>query len=210
MSIAAAQNQRVISVTATKGEAGVQDESKWPADQLGVIRERELEAALSILGAPEHSWLGLQDGQCANEDAEVCIAKIAALIDAHKPDTVITFPPDGLTGHPDHQAVSAWVQVAVEQATHKPTLYFAVQTQESYDSFWRVVDEKLNVYFATDSPQFVPQSDCDICILLEPAVAAKKAAALNVMPSQYESLFDFLGGKGVEAAVGVEALVRKI
>lgn len=208
MSMAAANGQKVVSVTATKGEAGLQDESKWPAAQLGSIREKELEAALNILGTPHHSWLDCQDGLCTNADEQEVVTKLVQTIEEHKPDTIITFPPDGLTGHPDHKAVSAWAQAAVAASNYAPTLYFAVQTQESYDSFWRVVDENLNVYFATDNPQFVPQAECDICILLEPAVAAKKTTALKIMPSQYQSLFEFLGDKGVEAAAGVEALVR--
>ncbi len=31
-----------------------------------------------------------------------------------RPDTLITWPPDGLSGHPDHVAVSEWTRLAFE------------------------------------------------------------------------------------------------
>lgn len=208
LSMAAANGQQVICVTATKGEAGVRDESKWPAATLAETRTHELEKALEILGIKEHRWLGYLDGKCADVDEAEAVDHILQLIEQYKPDTIITFPPDGMTGHPDHQAVSRWARTAVEQSAHKPTVYFAVQTQEAYDSFLRVMDEQFNVYFATDNPVFIPESQCDICMHLEPEVADRKAQALQTQESQFTDMFDFLGYKGVEFAVGTEGLVR--
>ena len=45
LAAAARNGQTVIVVTATKGEGGVQDESRWPADSLGDIRAKELKQA---------------------------------------------------------------------------------------------------------------------------------------------------------------------
>jgi hypothetical protein len=87
-------------------------------------------------------------------------------------------------------------------------VYFAVQTQEVYDAFLHVMDEQFNVYFATDKPIFVPELECDVLVKLEPDVAARKAKALKVQASQFTKMFDFLGNKGVEFAVGVEGLVK--
>ena len=39
--------------------------------------------------------------------------RLAALLDDVRPDTVLTFGPDGFTGHPDHRTVSAWTDLAV-------------------------------------------------------------------------------------------------
>jgi LmbE family N-acetylglucosaminyl deacetylase len=208
LSMAAANSQQVICVTATKGELGIQDESRWPAATLAETRAQELKAALSILGIKDQQWLGYDDGGCAAVDEKAAANKVQALIDQYKPDTIITFPPDGMTGHPDHRAVSSWARKAVEQSEIKPQVYFAVQTQEAYDSFLRVMDEQFNVYFATDNPIFVPEAECDIIIKLEPEVAGKKAKALKAQESQFTNMFDFLGDKGVEFAVGVEGLVK--
>lgn len=208
LSMAAANGQQVICVTATKGELGVQDESKWPAATLGDTRTHELEGALNILGIGDHHWLDYKDGSCADVHEAEAVARITQLIDQYQPDTILTFPPDGMTGHPDHQAVSRWARIAAEQSGKKPQVYFAVQTQEAYDSFLHVMDEQFNVYFATDNPVFIPEEQCDILVKLQPEVAEKKMHALKVQESQFTKMFEFLGDKGVEFAVGVEALVR--
>lgn len=208
LSMAAQNGQQVICVTATKGEKGVQDESKWPAATLADTRTHELENALDVLGIKNHHWLGYSDGGCADVDDVEAVNTISALIAQYKPDTIITFPPDGMTGHPDHQAVSRWAQAAAEKSGSKPQVYFAVQTQEAYDSFLHVMDEQFNVYFATDNPIFIPEAECDILIKLQPETAETKMQALKVQESQFSKMFDFLGDKGVEFAVGVEGLVK--
>ena len=208
LSMAAANGQQVVCVTATKGEAGVQDESKWPAATLGQTRETELNNALDILGIKSLHLFDYGDGKCTDVSEAEILPKLIELIDQYQPDTIITFPPDGMTGHPDHQAVSRWARKAAAGAEKKPQVYFAVQTQEAYDSFLKVMDEKFNVYFATDSPIFVPEAECDVLVKLEPEVAGKKARALKAQESQFTGMFDFLGDKGVEFALGAEALVK--
>jgi LmbE family N-acetylglucosaminyl deacetylase len=208
LNMAAANGQQVICVTATKGEQGIQDVSKWPAATLGEIREQELKESLEILGVQHHHQFDYGDSKCADVDETEAVSRIVELIEQYKPDTIITFPPDGLTGHPDHQAVSRWARQAAQQSDSKPQVYFAVQTQEAYDSFLRVMDEQFNVYFATDNPIFVPESECDILVKLQPEVAEKKATALKVQESQFTKVFESLGFKGVEFALGVEGLVK--
>ncbi|MEN3263770.1 MAG: hypothetical protein V7646_664, partial [Pseudonocardia sp.] len=40
--------------------------------------------------------------------ASDAVGWLCAVIEQVRPDTVLTFGPDGITGHPDHQVVSAW------------------------------------------------------------------------------------------------------
>lgn len=199
--MAAANGQEVICVTATKGELGGTDEN------LGEVRAKELAAALEILGVKQHEWLGYTDGSCVNADELEAVSQIVTLIDKYQPDTVITFPPDGLTGHPDHQVVSKWARKAALESIKQPEIYFAVHTQEAYDSFLKVADEQLNIYFVIDHPTLVPEGECDVLLRLEPVIAEQKMHALKAMPSQYNAWFEFLGDKGVEFALGTEALV---
>src|SRR5688572_19090553 len=100
--------QRVVCVTATRGEAGGE------AADLADIRTAELEAALKLLGVAEHWWLDYPDGGCATVDSDEATARIRAIVDEVRPDTVVTFGPDGFTGHPDHQAVSRWVDLVLQ------------------------------------------------------------------------------------------------
>ena len=108
MALARANGQRVVCVTATRGELGTADPVAWPPDRLAAERTRELAECLAILGVHEHHWLDYRDGGCAAADAPTAISRLAELVAQIRPDTVLTFGPDGLTGHPDHQAVSAW------------------------------------------------------------------------------------------------------
>ena len=51
--------QRVVCVTASRGEAGGTD------PDLADIRTAELDTALALLGVTEHHWLDYPDGGCA-------------------------------------------------------------------------------------------------------------------------------------------------
>src|SRR5690606_23651019 len=96
---------RVVSLTATLGEQGIPG---VPGAHAARRRRDELAAALEILGVRESHVLDIPDGACPDADEEVAVARIAALVAAVDPDTVLTFGPDGMTGHPDHRTVSRW------------------------------------------------------------------------------------------------------
>ncbi len=116
MALARDAGQRVVCLTATRGELGTTDPWLWPPHQLAVERTLELGRCLDILGRPEHRWLDFADGRCAAADPEPVVRRLAALLDDVRPDTVLTFGPDGLTGHADHQAVSRWTTAAFRRA----------------------------------------------------------------------------------------------
>ena len=120
---------RVVCVTATRGEAGGPGTDAASRSALGQVRTRELDEALAVLGVGEHHWLGHQDGECAQVDSEVAADQIAQVLDEVQPQTVLTFGPDGFTGHADHRAVSHWVDLAVRRSTATPTVLHAVATE---------------------------------------------------------------------------------
>jgi LmbE family N-acetylglucosaminyl deacetylase len=67
--------QRVVCVTATRGEAG------GNATDLAQVRTSELEAALKMVGVEEHHWLDYPDGGCAAVDPDEAAARIRAIVD---------------------------------------------------------------------------------------------------------------------------------
>ena len=69
-------------------------------------------AAWRSSASPSTRWLGYRDGECAAVGAAVAVDRLCEVIDDVGPDTVLTFGTDGITGHPDHQAVSAWATAA--------------------------------------------------------------------------------------------------
>ncbi len=209
LAAAAKNGQRVVVITATRGEGGVQDEERWPAEELASIRTAELQAALNILGVHEQHFLDYPDGACAEADPMEAAQRIVDIIGLCQPASIFTFGPDGLTGHPDHKTVSAWAQKARQLSGSSANLYNATLTTQQYEGF-RSVDEKFNFFFNTQQPPVCDASDAAICLELTDELYELKINALRVMPSQYEKVFGFFepgdlrGGFGVEAFVEVE------
>lgn len=203
MAMAAQNGQKVVCITATRGEAGVQDESRWPSDRLADIRTSELKAALNVLGVTEHIFLDYADGGCADVDSNQAVQQITKLIDIYQPDTIFTFGPDGLTGHIDHSTVSAWAVAAAKLATKKPAVYFALQTTGQYDAMMHA-DKHLNFFFNIDKPPTKDECDCDLCFCLGADYLALKMRALAAMPSQTDKFLTMFSGQLTDM-IGTEA-----
>jgi LmbE family N-acetylglucosaminyl deacetylase len=116
-------------VCATRGEVGEISEARLgtPAT-LGAVREQELRGAMNEVGLTELRLLGYRDSGMAgtkeNDDPrafvqaprEEALAHIIAQIRELKPETVITFGPDGGYGHPDHVYIGSLTDEAVLRA----------------------------------------------------------------------------------------------
>jgi LmbE family N-acetylglucosaminyl deacetylase len=104
-------------LTATRGEAGSRgDPPLCSAGQLAAVRERELRNACAALGIEPPRFLDYLDGTLTGEDEEEAAAQVMAMIQELRPKVLLTWPPDGLSGHPDHVAVSRWTALAFQQA----------------------------------------------------------------------------------------------
>jgi LmbE family N-acetylglucosaminyl deacetylase len=183
---------RVVCVTATRGEAG------GDTDDLAAIRTAELEAALKLLGVGEHHWLDYPDGGCAAVDARAAAARIRAIADEVGPDTVITFGPDGFTGHPDHQAVSAWVDIAL--ARSQVRLLHAVRREHPVDVG---LDEDYGV-FELGRPRICADDEIDVLLPLDESVLERKVEALLLQESQTAGLVAAVGLPRFRAWVATE------
>jgi LmbE family N-acetylglucosaminyl deacetylase len=94
-------------VIATDGSKGVRDFAHIPAGpELAAARTKEAECAANRLGVRQLHILGLPDGGLASfEVLGKLRSGLAAIIDSLKPAAIITFGPEGGTGHPDHRLV---------------------------------------------------------------------------------------------------------
>jgi LmbE family N-acetylglucosaminyl deacetylase len=109
---------RFVLVHATSGEAGmIAPGSSATPSTLGQTREAEARASWESLGRPpdRHEWLHYPDGGLAGLPAGELTRAIHTVLAAEHPHVVVTFGPDGVTGHPDHVAVSA----ATTEAFHR-------------------------------------------------------------------------------------------
>jgi LmbE family N-acetylglucosaminyl deacetylase len=208
MSLAVQNGHRVVCVTATKGEKGVQDEARWPAERLGDIRAEELRCALECLGIHEHRWLGYTDGELIHVPEAEGVNKLAGIITEVKPQTILTFPPDGVTGHDDHKTISRWVDLAIAQAGSDAVIYHTANTAEAYESYLKPADEKFNFFFNIDQPVLTPEAGCDMCIRLSGEDLERKVKALKLMESQYEVVINEMGEAWTYGAMACEAFCR--
>lgn len=210
LAAACANGQKVVCITATRGDAGkTADEQKWPQAELGVIRERELDESLAHLGAIEHYWLDYRDGHLKEAPANNAVERLTQIIKLVQPDTILTFGPDGLTGHPDHQTVYEWAQAALHASGRQATILMARESTEKYETCGKALHEAANVYFAIDEPVTIPTRDADLYFVLPPDIYQKKIAALQAHQSQMSGLLaDTKGGPALREYAKTECFVR--
>ena len=207
MSDAVAHDHRVVCVTATRGELGSWDEKRWPTATLGAVRQAELEAAFEILGITEHQWLDYGDGACDKVPFEEGVGRIQALFDNLAPDTVLTFGPEGMTGHTDHKAVSAWTTEAFRRSA-KPgaRLYYAVNTPEWRERYFEKM-QKFNVFFEPGTPPIVEPDQLAISFAIPDELLDSKIKAFECHVSQLQGMIDAFGSDFFRGAFGAENYV---
>jgi LmbE family N-acetylglucosaminyl deacetylase len=103
-------------VIATDGSKGVTDFARIPAGpELAAARTREATCAANRLGVRQLHIIGLPDGGLASfEVLGKLRPALTAIIDSLKPAAIITFGPEGGTGHPDHRLVGDVVTQIVQ------------------------------------------------------------------------------------------------
>jgi len=103
-------------VIATDGSKGVRAFARIPAGAaLAAERMKEASCAATRLGVRQLHLLGLPDGGLASFDALGKLrSALSAIIDSLRPAAIITFGPEGGTGHPDHRLVGDVVTQIVQ------------------------------------------------------------------------------------------------
>ncbi len=111
-------------VCATGGEAARHRAGLADPDALRRHREGELRAAALVLGARSLELLRFADRTLGPDDAAGA-ARVAAAVRRTRPDAIVTFGPDGISGHPDHRAVHHWTRRAWEAEGRPCPLWYA-------------------------------------------------------------------------------------
>lgn len=192
MAQAVREGDRVVCVTATRGEEGSWDEERWPTSEMGKVREAELLAGLDILGVTEHIFLDYYDGTCARVPHEEGLHRVETIMRDVDPDSVFCFGPDGMTDHADHKATCAWTAEAFQRCA-KPgaKLFYATQTPAWAERFVPVLN-KFNV-FAPGTPPITPPEELAINFVLPPDLLELKLAAISKHVSQVEGMLNAFG-----------------
>ena len=108
--------REVHLVIATDGSKGVRDHAGIPAGTaLAAERAKEAECAAKRLGVRQLHMLGLEDGGLASfANLGRLRTEVASIIARVQPAAIITFGPEGGTGHPDHRLVGNVVTQVVQ------------------------------------------------------------------------------------------------
>jgi LmbE family N-acetylglucosaminyl deacetylase len=193
MARAVRAGDHVVCITATRGELGSPDEQRWPSGaKLAAVRTAEMEAALAVLGVTEHYWLDYPDGGCADVDQDEAVRRVAAIMGQVQPDTVLTFGPDGMTGHDEHKAASLWATEAFDLvAPDHAVLGYATKSPEWLETYEARLEE-FNVFMGSVPPR-TPRDEMLFGIVLEGEPLEQKLQAMRAMTSQVEPLIQGLG-----------------
>ncbi len=196
----------VVVATATYGENGAtSDPDRWPPGELAVIRRDELRASLAPIGVQEHRWFGFADGACADVPARDGEASVAKLISDVEPDTILTFGPEGMTGHPDHRAVSGWTSAAWQASGARSRLLYATLTPR-FHAEWGVVNDRVGLWMSGRGP-VTPHQELAVHVALTGAALDRKVAAVRAHVSQTANLVDELGEEDFRRWWSTEAFV---
>lgn len=162
-------------LTMTRGEAGTLGAAKYlTREELADLRSRELECAAEALGVKHLNINRLPDGQLDSIPPEKGKTIIRTAIERYHPAVVITFHPNGISGHPDHRAVTRWTSEVLSEQKSPPRLFYYGLTA------WQVAR------FAEQRGLFPMNEKEWNCTIDVSAHLAQKIAAIECHASQAE------------------------
>ncbi len=114
-------------VCLTRGEQGpISSPALATRATLPAVRDAELNAACSELGVGAVRCFRRQDGNLRWADAGAIVRQLVRILEARRPEAVISFGEDGLYFHPDHIATFQFTRRAVARMTEPAVLYRSV------------------------------------------------------------------------------------
>jgi len=184
--------RQVTVLTLTRGEKGTSDPEDYDQPHFGAKREAELRASLAELGVHDVRIAGYRDGECDTVDSETAVSQIAAVIASVRPDVVITFGPDGITGHRDHRIVSGWVTEAWRRVGGAELLYATMTDDFVADN--AQLHGQIGLFGeSAQGPASYPLDRIAIACELTEAELDRKRRALAGHGSQTAPLADLMG-----------------
>jgi LmbE family N-acetylglucosaminyl deacetylase len=140
-------------------------------------------------------------------DPAAAAAVVAGLIAEVEPDTILTFGPDGMTGHPDHQAVSAWTTAAWRSAGRPGRLLYATVTPADHAQ-WQDIHERFGgVWMVGNGPSPVPAEQLTVHLHLTDEALDRKLVALRAQASQTTGLIQAIGAELFATLCATESFI---
>lgn len=136
---------------------------------LDTVREDELRRSVAVLGVRVVRMLDYAEGDLDQVDLDHLVGRIVEPIRMHRPEVILTFGPDGITGDPDHVVLSRAVGLAYERAA-EPLAY--EDDLEEDQLAWRAA-KLYHLAMSTDAVRAVlgERAPHDFGSAVEPTVA---------------------------------------
>jgi LmbE family N-acetylglucosaminyl deacetylase len=175
----------VSLICATRGEAG------WSGKPFGAkqedlaqIRTAELEEAAAALGITSVELWDYPDGGVNGCDPQAITDRIWEQISKLRPKVVVGFGADGVYGHPDHIAIGACTDAAVNAMAEgdRPALY-NVAVDQQVAAFYR---EALRLTGDLHELPLVVKETVDVALDLDSDEVMMKLRAIDFHRSQLE------------------------
>ncbi|MGA8545005.1 MAG: PIG-L family deacetylase [Mycobacterium sp.] len=213
----AAAGWRTVLITCTDGGQGDGPDGVKPGDphhdprQVAALRSRELDLAAAALGVHDLVKLGypdsgIPDGNAIPPRADVfsrrplapMVTRLVRLLRHYQPDVVVTYPSNGLSGHPDHIRTHELVRAALRTIAAEPAgqglstrtvikLYYIAMSK----SRLRAVRAGARAAFGEDAwmpPEEMAIDDSEITTVIDVApYSDNKVRALSAHASQSDA-----------------------
>lgn len=113
----AREGVRVVLAIATDGRKGVRKHAGIAAGEaLATARAAEARCACERLGIEPPVLMGIEDGALHTQENKAAAREhVARLLAELEPDAVVTWGPDGVTGHTDHRMISNIVTEVIQR-----------------------------------------------------------------------------------------------
>lgn len=210
LALAVDRGRRVVCVTATRGEEGFAlDDPRSPAER-AAVRTAELADCLAVLGVTEHRFWDYPDGGCADVPDDEAADRLVALIRDMRPDTVLTFGPDGGTGHPDHRAACRWTTLALDRLAAEPSseprprLLYATKSARWQAERAALFDPAAVMMVADLRPETTAEDELAVWLRCSGPLLDRKVAALQAQRSQVGPFVEMIGAEGYRDFVADE------
>ena len=181
---------RFVLVHATSGEAGmISDPSLATRETLSAVREEEDRRSWVALGREpdRHEFLRYPDSDLEDVPFEELVERIGAILCEERPDVVMTFGPEGITGHADHITVGKATTDAFNRCRaaglegFQRLLYVAISASVLAEFSDRLVALGRDPIDPTQpfQPRGVPDETIGVVVDCASVVARKQAAILQ-------------------------------
>ncbi len=131
------EGKTVAVICATNGEKGADRlERKLTEEQMAQIRIKEMERACNILHCECTPFNKYPDGGLHKSNFQKLVKELVDAIERYQPQIIMTFGPEGVSGHNDHITIGQAATEASLKANHKvKEVWLASMPASSIDAF---------------------------------------------------------------------------